>query len=202
MLKANREWSTFAGQKGTRCIPRCLCGRFLHRSRDPDLRGSAEEEEQIKRGAWFAEGAARKGNTSTLRANFVSRRRGSSSSRPMSTMRLWESQSAKRSEVLPFKASTGVIKTEHNSITILFMPWRARDPMSKVIRHGAWLGVMVKVVFRAALAFMQHFEIRSSPSDCVRLHWSQMSSSLQHVRTLLHGRLVAQLCACGVSYTR
>ncbi|VDP17585.1 unnamed protein product [Heligmosomoides polygyrus] len=45
------------------------------------------------------------------------------------------------------KASTGVIKTEHNSITILFMPWRARDPMSKVIRHGAWLGVMVKIAY-------------------------------------------------------
>ncbi|KAK5977335.1 Solute carrier family 2 facilitated glucose transporter member 2 [Trichostrongylus colubriformis] len=33
------------------------------------------------------------------------------------------------------------------SIAILFMPWKARDPLSQVIRHGAWLGVMVKIAY-------------------------------------------------------
>lgn len=41
----------------------------------------------------------------------------------------------------------GTIKTKHDSMTILFMPWKARDPMSQVVRHGAWLGVMVKVAY-------------------------------------------------------
>ncbi|KAK6016211.1 hypothetical protein OSTOST_18308 [Ostertagia ostertagi] len=32
-------------------------------------------------------------------------------------------------------------------MAILFMPWKARDPLSQVIRHGAWLGVMVKIAY-------------------------------------------------------
>ncbi|KAK6016210.1 transporter, major facilitator family protein [Ostertagia ostertagi] len=47
----------------------------------------------------------------------------------------------------PEQADYGVIKTEHSSMAILFMPWKARDPLSQVIRHGAWLGVMVKIAY-------------------------------------------------------
>ncbi|PIO66582.1 hypothetical protein TELCIR_11702 [Teladorsagia circumcincta] len=43
------------------------------------------------------------------------------------------------------KADYGVIQTEHSSMAIMFMPWKARDPLSQIIRHGAWLGVMVKI---------------------------------------------------------
>ncbi|EYC34146.1 hypothetical protein Y032_0001g272 [Ancylostoma ceylanicum] len=45
------------------------------------------------------------------------------------------------------KAKSGSIQTEHDSLTILFMPWKARDPVSQVVRHGAWLGVMVKIAY-------------------------------------------------------
>ncbi|KAK6732257.1 hypothetical protein RB195_016568 [Necator americanus] len=45
------------------------------------------------------------------------------------------------------KGASGGIETEHDSITILFMPWKARDPVSQVVRHGAWLGVMVKIAY-------------------------------------------------------
>ncbi|KAK6042326.1 hypothetical protein COOONC_20168 [Cooperia oncophora] len=48
---------------------------------------------------------------------------------------------------LAFQADLGVIDTEHSSLAILFMPWKARDPLSQVIRHGAWLGVMVKIAY-------------------------------------------------------
>ncbi|KHJ82457.1 hypothetical protein OESDEN_17849, partial [Oesophagostomum dentatum] len=44
-------------------------------------------------------------------------------------------------------AAVGSIQTEHNSITILFMPWKARDHVSQIIRYGAWLGVMVKIAY-------------------------------------------------------
>ncbi|CAJ0606427.1 unnamed protein product [Cylicocyclus nassatus] len=37
--------------------------------------------------------------------------------------------------------------TEYDSLTILFMPWKARDPVSQVVRYGAWLGVMVKIAY-------------------------------------------------------
>ncbi|WKX94153.1 hypothetical protein Q1695_011428 [Nippostrongylus brasiliensis] len=39
------------------------------------------------------------------------------------------------------------IKTEHDSITVIFMPWIAKDPLSQVIREAAWLGVMVKIAY-------------------------------------------------------
>ncbi|VDO59028.1 unnamed protein product [Haemonchus placei] len=45
------------------------------------------------------------------------------------------------------EADLGVVQTEHSSIAILFMPWKTRDPLSQVIRHGAWLGVMVKIAY-------------------------------------------------------
>ena len=37
------------------------------------------------------------------------------------------------------------IKTEYTSNEIMFMPWRSKDQTSQLIRHAAWLGVMVKV---------------------------------------------------------
>ncbi|CAJ0952732.1 unnamed protein product, partial [Mesorhabditis belari] len=44
------------------------------------------------------------------------------------------------------KAGNGV-KAEHDGLTIIFMPWKAKDDMSKVIRHAAWLGLFVKVLY-------------------------------------------------------
>ncbi|KAK5968227.1 hypothetical protein GCK32_010176, partial [Trichostrongylus colubriformis] len=37
------------------------------------------------------------------------------------------------------------IESEHDSMTVIFMPWKAKDPSSQVIRQAAWLGVIVKV---------------------------------------------------------
>ncbi|VDM65251.1 unnamed protein product [Strongylus vulgaris] len=39
------------------------------------------------------------------------------------------------------------IQAEHDSITIIFMPWKAKDATSQVIRQAAWLGVMVKIAY-------------------------------------------------------
>lgn len=32
-----------------------------------------------------------------------------------------------------------------NGFQIMFMPWKANDSLSTVIRIGAWVGIMVKV---------------------------------------------------------
>uniref|UniRef100_A0A1I7XT87 MFS domain-containing protein n=1 Tax=Heterorhabditis bacteriophora TaxID=37862 RepID=A0A1I7XT87_HETBA len=45
------------------------------------------------------------------------------------------------------KAAAAGIETEYDSITIMFFPWKANDSTSKVIRHAAWLGVMVKIAY-------------------------------------------------------
>lgn len=34
-----------------------------------------------------------------------------------------------------------------NGLEIMFIPWKANDPLSMVIRFGAWVGIMVKVDF-------------------------------------------------------
>uniref|UniRef100_A0A1I7Z7I2 MFS domain-containing protein n=1 Tax=Steinernema glaseri TaxID=37863 RepID=A0A1I7Z7I2_9BILA len=39
------------------------------------------------------------------------------------------------------------INCNHDGITVMFKPWTANDPVSKVIRHAAWLGVMVKIAY-------------------------------------------------------
>ncbi|RCN53162.1 hypothetical protein ANCCAN_00716 [Ancylostoma caninum] len=39
------------------------------------------------------------------------------------------------------------IETEHDAMTVMFMPWKAQDFTSRVIRHAAWLGVMVKIAY-------------------------------------------------------
>ncbi|RCN33726.1 hypothetical protein ANCCAN_20442 [Ancylostoma caninum] len=39
------------------------------------------------------------------------------------------------------------IETEHDAMTVMFMPWKAQDSTSRVIRHAAWLGVMVKIAY-------------------------------------------------------
>uniref|UniRef100_A0A915AJW4 Major facilitator superfamily (MFS) profile domain-containing protein n=1 Tax=Parascaris univalens TaxID=6257 RepID=A0A915AJW4_PARUN len=36
---------------------------------------------------------------------------------------------------------------KHDGMTIMFNAFKANDPVSKVIRHGAWVGVMVKVAY-------------------------------------------------------
>ncbi|VDM93076.1 unnamed protein product, partial [Onchocerca ochengi] len=38
-------------------------------------------------------------------------------------------------------------KKEPNGMEIMFMPWRANDPLSKIIRFGAWVGIMVKIAY-------------------------------------------------------
>lgn len=34
---------------------------------------------------------------------------------------------------------------EYSGMEIMFMPWKANDSFSIVIRQGAWIGIMVKV---------------------------------------------------------
>uniref|UniRef100_A0A915PLG3 Major facilitator superfamily (MFS) profile domain-containing protein n=1 Tax=Setaria digitata TaxID=48799 RepID=A0A915PLG3_9BILA len=36
---------------------------------------------------------------------------------------------------------------EPNGFEIMFMPWKANDPLSTVIRFGAWVGIMVKIAY-------------------------------------------------------
>uniref|UniRef100_A0A915BWE5 Major facilitator superfamily (MFS) profile domain-containing protein n=1 Tax=Parascaris univalens TaxID=6257 RepID=A0A915BWE5_PARUN len=36
---------------------------------------------------------------------------------------------------------------EPNGMEVMFMPWRANDPTSVVIRYGAWVGIMVKIAY-------------------------------------------------------
>jgi hypothetical protein len=38
-------------------------------------------------------------------------------------------------------------KPKVNGMDIMFRPWKADDEVSQVLRHGAWVGVMVKVRF-------------------------------------------------------
>uniref|UniRef100_A0A914W6A1 Major facilitator superfamily (MFS) profile domain-containing protein n=1 Tax=Plectus sambesii TaxID=2011161 RepID=A0A914W6A1_9BILA len=38
-------------------------------------------------------------------------------------------------------------KPKVNGMDIMFRPWKANDNVSKVIRHGAWVGLMVKIAF-------------------------------------------------------
>ncbi|VDK62808.1 unnamed protein product, partial [Cylicostephanus goldi] len=45
------------------------------------------------------------------------------------------------------KGEDSPIKTEHDSITVIFMPWKSNDATSRVIRQAAWLGVMVKIAY-------------------------------------------------------
>uniref|UniRef100_A0A183V219 MFS domain-containing protein n=1 Tax=Toxocara canis TaxID=6265 RepID=A0A183V219_TOXCA len=60
--------------------------------------------------------------------------------------------------------SKGNIQCIHEGLTIMFNVFKASDPVSKVIRHGAWVGVMVKIAYvftgarclRAYSTFMLH----------------------------------------------
>ncbi|VDN38014.1 unnamed protein product [Gongylonema pulchrum] len=36
---------------------------------------------------------------------------------------------------------------EPNGMEVMFMPWRANDPLSVVVRYGAWVGIMVKIAY-------------------------------------------------------
>ncbi|CAJ0592467.1 unnamed protein product [Cylicocyclus nassatus] len=39
------------------------------------------------------------------------------------------------------------VETEHDAMTVMFKPWKAKDFTSRVVRRAAWLGVMVKVAY-------------------------------------------------------
>ncbi|CAI5452938.1 unnamed protein product [Caenorhabditis angaria] len=41
----------------------------------------------------------------------------------------------------------GTIQSEHTGMEIMFMPWRAKDSTSRLIRYCAWVGVMVKIAY-------------------------------------------------------
>ncbi|CAG9540624.1 unnamed protein product [Cercopithifilaria johnstoni] len=36
---------------------------------------------------------------------------------------------------------------EPNGLEIMFMPWKTNDPLSMIIRFGAWVGIMVKIAY-------------------------------------------------------
>ncbi|MCP9262163.1 Solute carrier family 2, facilitated glucose transporter member 1 [Dirofilaria immitis] len=38
-------------------------------------------------------------------------------------------------------------RKQPNGMEIMFMPWRANDPLSTVVRFGAWVGIMVKIAY-------------------------------------------------------
>ncbi|KAK6010875.1 transporter, major facilitator family protein, partial [Ostertagia ostertagi] len=59
-------------------------------------------------------------------------------------MKICEDSVTKSKEKAKAKEAKSPIQTEHDSVTVIFMPWKARDDSSKVIREAAWLGVMVK----------------------------------------------------------
>ncbi|CAJ0932007.1 unnamed protein product, partial [Mesorhabditis belari] len=40
-----------------------------------------------------------------------------------------------------------LIEQSHDGLTIMLKPWKANDTTSQVIRHAAWVGLMVKVVY-------------------------------------------------------
>lgn len=45
------------------------------------------------------------------------------------------------------KKTAGGIESEHSGMEIMFMPWRAKDQTSRLIRYCAWVGVMVKIAY-------------------------------------------------------
>ncbi|VDK44506.1 unnamed protein product [Anisakis simplex] len=57
------------------------------------------------------------------------------------------------------------VECEHDGITVMFNIFKATDPLSRVIRYGAWIGVMVKVAYvftgarclRAYSTFVLHY---------------------------------------------
>ncbi|VDL76410.1 unnamed protein product [Nippostrongylus brasiliensis] len=56
-------------------------------------------------------------------------------------------QAVERKSKKEVEACSGSNQAEYSSLAILFMPWKANDNLAKVVRHGAWLGVMVKVAY-------------------------------------------------------
>ncbi|KAK6012297.1 transporter, major facilitator family protein, partial [Ostertagia ostertagi] len=62
-------------------------------------------------------------------------------------MKICEESVTKSKEKAKAKEAKSPIQTEHDSVTVIFMPWKARDDSSKVIREAAWLGVMVKIAY-------------------------------------------------------
>ncbi|PAV62213.1 hypothetical protein WR25_17004 [Diploscapter pachys] len=61
-------------------------------------------------------------------------------------MRICEESVSKKKKSLAQKNDASV-QTEFSGKEIMFMPWKANDPTSRVVRHAAWLGVMVKIAY-------------------------------------------------------
>ncbi|PAV74688.1 hypothetical protein WR25_19467 [Diploscapter pachys] len=53
----------------------------------------------------------------------------------------------KKPNDLESKLTKPGISSEFTGNQIMFMPWKAKDPTSQLIRHAAWLGVMVKIAY-------------------------------------------------------
>ncbi|KIH47410.1 transporter, major facilitator family protein [Ancylostoma duodenale] len=62
-----------------------------------------------------------------------------------SELRICEDSATKKTPKA--NGAKSAIKIEHDSITVIFMPWKAQDATSQVIREAAWLGVMVKIAY-------------------------------------------------------
>ncbi|KAK6726895.1 hypothetical protein RB195_004908 [Necator americanus] len=60
-------------------------------------------------------------------------------------IRLCEESAAKKNGST--RTTNYEIETEHDTMTVMFMPWKAQDLTSRVVRHAAWLGVMVKIAY-------------------------------------------------------
>ncbi|PAV71644.1 hypothetical protein WR25_03608 [Diploscapter pachys] len=69
-------------------------------------------------------------------------------------MRICEESIEKGKQTSDQKVEKPTIKTEYTSNEIMFMPWRSRDQASQLIRHAAWLGVMVKIGTFVGLALL------------------------------------------------
>ncbi|XGW12530.1 hypothetical protein V3C99_013314 [Haemonchus contortus] len=64
-----------------------------------------------------------------------------------SELKICEASINKTKDAAKAKDAKCPIQTEHDSVTVIFMPWKARDATSQVIRQAAWLGVMVKIAY-------------------------------------------------------
>ncbi|CAD6196055.1 unnamed protein product [Caenorhabditis auriculariae] len=58
-------------------------------------------------------------------------------------IRICEDSLTKKKGVV--KAKSSGIECAHSPMAVMFMPWKANDATSKIIRHCVWVGVMVKI---------------------------------------------------------
>ncbi|KAJ1368881.1 hypothetical protein KIN20_030235 [Parelaphostrongylus tenuis] len=62
-------------------------------------------------------------------------------------LNICEESIAKKNHKMKSKESNYPLQTDYDSVTVIFMPWIANDACSRVYRHAAWLGVMVKIAY-------------------------------------------------------